>query len=81
MSLLLTDESAAHPGQDAAQRVQCVFITLDPERDGVVQVKKYIQEFSKNFIGLTGSPQQVCMTPLGHWDVALQCELPCLSVL
>ncbi|KAK9805831.1 hypothetical protein WJX73_005158 [Symbiochloris irregularis] len=46
-------------GKDTEQDVQCVFLTLDPERDSVAQVKNYIQEFSPNFIGLTGSQEQV----------------------
>lgn len=45
--------------EETRKAVQCVFITLDPERDSVAQVKQYTKEFSKDFIGLTGSSQQV----------------------
>ena len=36
-----------------------VFITLDPERDGVKQVGAYVKEFHPAMIGLTGSPEAV----------------------
>ena len=54
----MTDTSYS-AGKDTAQEVQRVFISLDPERDSTVQVKKYVQEFSQHFIGLTGSSEQV----------------------
>uniref|UniRef100_A0A1B6C057 Thioredoxin domain-containing protein n=1 Tax=Clastoptera arizonana TaxID=38151 RepID=A0A1B6C057_9HEMI len=36
-----------------------LFITVDPERDTVPVVAKYIKEFSSRFVGLTGSPAQI----------------------
>lgn len=36
-----------------------VFITLDPERDGVKQVNAYVAEFHPDMIGLTGTPDAV----------------------
>lgn len=42
-----------------ADKIQPVFITVDPERDNVQAVREYIQEFSPKFIGLTGSVEQV----------------------
>ena len=36
-----------------------VFITLDPERDGVKQVAAYVKEFHPRMIGLTGSTESI----------------------
>eukprot|EP00094_Tigriopus_californicus_P012121 TCALIF_11713-PA protein Name:"Similar to inx2 Innexin inx2 (Schistocerca americana)" AED:0.09 eAED:0.09 QI:0/0/0/0.75/1/1/4/0/526 len=36
-----------------------LFITVDPERDQVPQVKEYIKEFHPDMIGLTGTPEKI----------------------
>jgi protein SCO1/2 len=36
-----------------------VFITLDPERDTPEAVGAYVKNFGANFIGLTGSPEEI----------------------
>lgn len=36
-----------------------LFVTVDPDRDTVDKVAKYIKDFSPKLIGLTGSKQQV----------------------
>ena len=40
-------------------RIVPLFITVDPERDGVKEVKEYVKEFHPDMIGLTGSPEKV----------------------
>ncbi|KAM9999021.1 hypothetical protein ACTFIZ_002583 [Dictyostelium cf. discoideum] len=36
-----------------------IFITIDPWRDTIEQVKSYIEEFHPKFKGLTGTPEQI----------------------
>jgi cytochrome oxidase Cu insertion factor (SCO1/SenC/PrrC family) len=42
----------------AANDVQPIFITVDPERD-TKALGEYISAFHKSFIGLTGSPEEI----------------------
>ena len=42
--------------------IQPVFITVDPARDTKEVIKKYIEEFSPKFIGLTGEPQSTIVS-------------------
>lgn len=39
-----------------------VFITVDPERDSVEQVREYVKEFHPKLIGLTGSLEEIKKT-------------------
>src|SRR3989338_2471400 len=36
-----------------------VFVTVDPWRDSVAKVKTYLADFHEDFVGLTGTPDQV----------------------
>jgi protein SCO1/2 len=42
-----------------ADRIVPVFITVDPARDTVDQMKMYVEHFDPRFVGLTGTPEQV----------------------
>lgn len=46
---------------------QFVFVTVDPQRDSVEQLKEYIPYFNKDFIGITGKPEVIASLahPLG----------------
>lgn len=42
-----------------ADRLQVVFISVDPERDTPARLDSYLAQFDKSFIGLTGTPAQM----------------------
>lgn len=44
---------------DAADGVQVVYITVDPERDTVARLREYMQVFHPRFIGLTGDANEL----------------------
>ena len=41
---------------DAADAVQVIFVTVDPERDDPARMKDYLEAFEPSFIGATGEP-------------------------
>jgi protein SCO1/2 len=45
-------------GAEAA-RVQVLLVTVDPERDTPELLSRYVTAFDPDFLGLTGSPQQI----------------------
>lgn len=42
-----------------SERVQVLFVTLDPERDSPQRLKEFVPWFHPGFIGLTGSREQI----------------------
>lgn len=42
-----------------AERVQVIYVTVDPERDTVERLSAYMNAFDKTFLGLTGTPGQL----------------------
>ncbi len=45
-----------------AKRVQVVLITVDPERDTQEVLRAYVAGFDPDFLGLTGTPEQIKKT-------------------
>lgn len=44
---------------DTGLAVTPVFVTIDPERDTPAKLKTYVGWFGKDFVGLTGTPEQI----------------------
>jgi protein SCO1/2 len=44
---------------DNADAVEVVFVSVDPERDTPEKVQAYVEHFSSNFIGLSGSTEKL----------------------
>ncbi|MGH1419948.1 MAG: SCO family protein [Hyphomicrobiaceae bacterium] len=42
-----------------AKQINTLFISVDPERDTPENLKKYLESFGENIIGLTGKPDQI----------------------
>jgi protein SCO1/2 len=51
-------EAMKRLGSDA-ERVQVLFVTVDPERDTPELLKRYVPAFHPTFLGLTGTPEQM----------------------
>lgn len=45
--------------KEARNRIQVVFISVDPERDTPDKVSQYAEYFNEDFIGLTGTPEEI----------------------
>jgi len=45
-------------GPDAA-RLQVIFVSIDPERDTADVLKRYVPLFHPDFLGMTGSPEEI----------------------
>jgi protein SCO1/2 len=44
---------------EGARRLRVAFITLDPERDTIERLHRYVGAFHPSFVGLTGTPEQL----------------------
>jgi protein SCO1/2 len=47
--------------KDKAEKIEFVFITVDPERDTQEQLTRYLSSFDESFFGLTGTIEQLEM--------------------
>ena len=56
---LVEFNSALQQLGEAAQRVQVLFVSVDPERDSPEVLGAYVTAFNSDFIGLTGTSDQI----------------------
>jgi protein SCO1 len=54
---------SADANKGTALKVEPVFITIDPVRDGPDQLKSYLSDWHPRFIGLTGTQEQTGSGP------------------
>jgi protein SCO1/2 len=52
-------KAMAQLNDNEKQQVQGVFVSVDPERDSLKQLKEYSQHFSQQIMGLTGTKTEV----------------------
>lgn len=45
--------------KEQAQQVKVVMVSVDPERDSTTVMQQYLQAFDGNFIGITGTVEQI----------------------
>ena len=57
-NLLTMAEALEALGPEQAERVQPLFITVDPERDGLPALRDYMAHFGPRFLALRGTPAQ-----------------------
>lgn len=49
-------------GKETKDKIQPIFITIDPERDGPAQLKDYLADWHSRIIGMTGTPEVIMQT-------------------
>lgn len=59
--------------------INLVFITIDPERDTVAELKTYVANFHEDFIGLTGAPEQIAAAAKAYKVIYRKAESPDFS--
>ena len=53
------DKRLTQTAPDLHKNTQVVFVSVDPARDTVAQLAKYVPYFNRSFIGVTGDPKQI----------------------
>ena len=74
-NLLTMAEALEALGPEQAERVQPLFITVDPERDGLPALRDYMAHFGPRFLALRGTPAQT-RAVLKAWRVHRRKVLP-----
>ncbi|OGA52905.1 MAG: hypothetical protein A3G24_26850, partial [Betaproteobacteria bacterium RIFCSPLOWO2_12_FULL_62_13] len=57
---------------EAGKRVQPIFVTLDPERDTAEALARYVTHFHPQFLGLTGTPEEVAIAAQAYGVIYLK---------
>ena len=60
----------------AADAVQVVYVTVDPERDDLDRIRKYLGAFDKSFLGGTAKPEVLAALRKNYGVFAKKVEVP-----
>lgn len=60
---------------EARARLKVLFVTVDPQRDTPDQLKQYLPFFDPNFLGATGTPEEIARTAKAY-GVFYEADLP-----
>lgn len=55
---------------DLAEQVQVVYMTVDPERDTPAQLREYLAKFNAQFVGVTGSADELAAVRQAYGIIA-----------
>jgi protein SCO1/2 len=58
-SLGFTSQALSTLGKEDLDKVQMIFITVDPERDTLDKLKTYTAYFHPSIVGLSGTPEEI----------------------
>jgi protein SCO1/2 len=58
-TLAVLKQARAQLKPEQADRVQVVFITVDPNRDTPALIQEYVSRFDPNFLGLSGTEEEL----------------------
>jgi len=58
-TLITLKEVVNHFSEAEQERIRVLFITIDPDRDTAEKLKEYVGYFNPDFIGLTGSQEEI----------------------
>jgi len=56
----------------AADAVQVVYVTVDPERDSAAHMRDYLAAFDRSFVGATGAPDTLAAVRQGYGVTAVR---------
>lgn len=59
INLASLSEALGELGDNRSSGVRVVFVTVDPARDTPEVLRRYLDQFDQDFIGLTGTPEQI----------------------
>jgi protein SCO1 len=57
---------------EAADAVQVIFVTVDPERDDAARMKDYLEAFDPSFVGATGKPDALAVVRKNYGVTAIK---------